>query len=91
MSYDLLIKNGRIYDGSGTDSYGGSIGVKAGHIVAVGEVDGQATHTIDADGLAVTPGFVDVHTHYDAQVSPAWSWATAAWPLPRASPNTATR
>ncbi len=68
MSYDLLIKNGRIYDGSGTDSYGGNIGVKAGHIVAVGEVDGQATHTIDADGLAVTPGFVDVHTHYDAQV-----------------------
>ena len=68
MSYDLLIKNGRIYDGSGTDSYGGNIGVKAGHIVAVGEVDGQATHTIDADGLAVTPGVVDVHTHYDAQV-----------------------
>jgi N-acyl-D-aspartate/D-glutamate deacylase len=68
MSYDLLIKNGRIYDGSGTDSYGGNIGVKAGHIVAVGEVDGEAKQTINADGLAVTPGFVDVHTHYDAQV-----------------------
>lgn len=68
MTYDLLIKNGRIYDGSGTDSYGGNIAVKGGHIVAVGEVDGEAKETINADGLAVSPGFVDVHTHYDAQV-----------------------
>ena len=61
MSYDLLVKNGRIYDGSWTDSYGGNIAVKAGHIVAVGEVDGEAKETINADGLAVSPGFVDVH------------------------------
>jgi N-acyl-D-amino-acid deacylase len=68
MRYDLLVKNGRIYDGSGTDSYAGDVAVKGGRIVAVGEVSGDAREVIDADGLAVSPGFVDVHTHYDAQV-----------------------
>jgi len=68
MRYDLLVKNGRIYDGSGTDSYAGNVAVKDGRIVAVGEIAGDAREVIDADGRAVTPGFVDVHTHYDAQV-----------------------
>jgi N-acyl-D-aspartate/D-glutamate deacylase len=65
MRYDLLVKNGRIIDGSGTESYDGSVAVKDGRIVAVGEISGEARETIDARGLAVTPGFVDVHTHYD--------------------------
>jgi N-acyl-D-aspartate/D-glutamate deacylase len=60
MRYDLLVKNGRIYDGSGTDSYAGNVAVKDGRIVAVGEIAGDA-RVIDADGRAVTPGFVDVH------------------------------
>jgi N-acyl-D-aspartate/D-glutamate deacylase len=63
-----LVKNGRIVDGSGTDSYAGDVAVKSGRIVAVGAIDGDAREVIDADGRAVTPGFVDVHTHYDAQV-----------------------
>ena len=62
------MKNGRIVDGSGTDSYAGDVAVKSGRIVAVGAIDGDAREVIDADGRAVTPGFVDVHTHYDAQV-----------------------
>ena len=68
MSYDLLVKNGRIYDGSGAESYAGDIAVKGGRIVAVGEVSSDAREVINADGLAVAPGFVDVHTHYDAQI-----------------------
>ena len=63
-----MVKNGRIVDGSGTDSYAGDVAVKSGRIVAVGAIDGDAREMIDADGRAVTPGFVDVHTHYDAQV-----------------------
>ncbi|NOT53966.1 MAG: amidohydrolase family protein [Deltaproteobacteria bacterium] len=69
MSYDLLVKNARICDGAGAPIYQGSVGVNAGKIVAVGDAAGSATRTIDADGLVVAPGFIDIHTHYDAQVS----------------------
>jgi N-acyl-D-aspartate/D-glutamate deacylase len=68
MRYDLLVKNARIYDGSGMESYGGNIAVQGNRIVAVGEVGGDAHEVIDANGLAAAPGFVDVHTHYDAQI-----------------------
>jgi N-acyl-D-amino-acid deacylase len=69
MSYDLLVKNARICDGTGAPIYQGSVGVNAGKIVALGDAAGSATRTIDADGLVLAPGFIDIHTHYDAQVS----------------------
>lgn len=67
--YDLLIKNGTIVDGTGAARFRGDVAVAGDKIVAVGEVSGAARETIDADGCAVTPGFVDIHTHYDGQVS----------------------
>ena len=68
MAYDLVIRNGRIIDGSGMPSFHGNIAVKDGKIVGVGKFSGAADRVIDADGLAVSPGFIDNHTHYDAQV-----------------------
>jgi N-acyl-D-aspartate/D-glutamate deacylase len=69
MAYDLLIKNGRIIDGTGAPGYEGSVAVTDGMIAAVGEADGGAARTIDAHGMAVTPGFIDNHCHFDAQAT----------------------
>jgi N-acyl-D-aspartate/D-glutamate deacylase len=68
MAYDLVIKGGLIVDGSGRPAAPGEVAVADGRIAAVGKVDGTARRTIDAEGRAVSPGFVDVHTHYDAQL-----------------------
>ena len=70
MGLDLLIRNGTIVDGSGAARYRGDVGVRDGRIVEIGHVGSVAERTIDADGLIVAPGFVDGHTHMDAQV--AW-------------------
>ncbi len=67
--YDLLVKNGTIVDGTGAARFRGDLAVKGDRIVAVGDVSGTARETIEADGCIVTPGFVDIHTHYDGQVS----------------------
>jgi N-acyl-D-aspartate/D-glutamate deacylase len=69
MAYDMLIKNGRIIDGSGMPSFQGDVAVKNGKIMELGKLSGSATKVIDADGLVVSPGFVDNHCHYDAQVT----------------------
>lgn len=69
MTHDLLIKDARICDGTGSPVFHGSVGVRNGKIVEVGDASGTATRTIDADGLVLAPGFIDIHTHYDAQVS----------------------
>ena len=71
MSYDLVIRNGTIVDGLGGEPYRGDVAVSDGVIVAVGTVDGDGAREIDATGLLVTPGFVDLHTHYDGQA--IWS------------------
>jgi N-acyl-D-aspartate/D-glutamate deacylase len=72
MTYDLLIRNGTIVDGRGGEPYVGDVAVQDGVIKAVGSVNGEtATREIDATGLLVTPGFVDLHTHYDGQA--IWS------------------
>jgi N-acyl-D-aspartate/D-glutamate deacylase len=68
MEYDLKIVGGTIVDGTGAERMRGDVGIKDGRVVALGEAEGNATETIDADGCVVSPGFVDIHTHYDAQI-----------------------
>jgi N-acyl-D-amino-acid deacylase len=67
--YDLLIRNGTLVDGTGADAYQADIGINEGRISAIGRLNGSADKEIDATGLLVTPGFVDIHTHYDGQVT----------------------
>ncbi|MFN0317402.1 MAG: N-acyl-D-amino-acid deacylase family protein [Burkholderiales bacterium] len=67
--YDLLIRAGMIADGSGKPAFTGDVAITDGLIVATGKVEGPARRTLNADGLLVTPGFVDVHTHYDGQAT----------------------
>jgi N-acyl-D-amino-acid deacylase len=68
MDYDLIIRKPVIVDGTGAPPYEGDIAVTAGKIAAIGKVGGSAREVIDAAGLIATPGFVDPHTHYDAQI-----------------------
>ena len=67
---DLLIKNARIYDGTGNPSYIGNVGVSGGKIAYIGTEDVPALKTEDADGLALSPGFIDVHSHSDQSIIP---------------------
>ena len=66
--FDYLIKNGTIIDGTGSKGFKADIAIEEDRIVAIGTLEGEAKEIIDAEGLIVTPGFVDPHTHYDAQL-----------------------
>jgi N-acyl-D-aspartate/D-glutamate deacylase len=68
MALDILIKNGIVVDGTGAPAKQASIGIAQGKIAEVGNISGTAKRTIDAGGLVVAPGFIDPHTHYDAQI-----------------------
>src|SRR6185295_11762798 len=61
-------KGGTLVDGTGRAAVRGDLGIKDGRIAAFGEVKGSAARTLEADGRVVAPGFIDIHTHYDAQV-----------------------
>jgi N-acyl-D-aspartate/D-glutamate deacylase len=69
VSYDILIRGGRVIDGTGSKARTADVGIVDGKITEVGKLSSVATQTIDADGALVIPGFVDIHTHYDGQVS----------------------
>ena len=69
MSFDLKVTGGLVFDGTGTPPRRAAIGIKDGRIVEVGDCTGSAARVVDAEGACVTPGFVDIHTHYDGQVT----------------------
>ena len=69
MPYDLIIRNGKVIDGSGIPGFHGDVAISGGRIVEVGKVNGEARQVLNADGLVVAPGIIDNHTHYDAQVT----------------------
>ena len=69
-NYDLIIRNGRVIDGTGAASMQADIAIKGGKIALINaSIEGKAAKEIDATGMIITPGFVDVHTHYDGQAT----------------------
>jgi len=82
---DLVFRRALLLDGSGAAGYRGDLAVKDGRIAAIGKVEGSARETLDAEGLALMPGIVDNHTHYDAQVT----WDAAISPSPALGVTTA--
>ena len=77
MAHDIVIRNGLIVDGSGTAPFMGDVAIDGGMITAIGAVPGQGAEEIDASGHVVTPGFIDLHTHLDAQIG----WDPALTPV----------
>ena len=76
MAHDLVIRGGRVIDGTGTPARNADVAVDNGKIVAVGAISGTGRREISAAGAIVTPGFVDIHTHYDGQAT----WASRMSP-----------
>ncbi|MEG2975068.1 MAG: amidohydrolase family protein, partial [Comamonas sp.] len=83
--FDMLICNGCVVDGTGAPPFPADVAVLDGRIAAIGHQLGSASQTIDATGLLVTPGFVDVHTHFDGQAT----WDERLWPTSQQGVTTA--
>ena len=79
MAHDLVIRAGRVVDGSGAPARTADVAIDGGVITEVGAVDGRGRREIDADGALVTPGFVDIHTHYDGQATWDAQLAPSSW------------
>jgi N-acyl-D-aspartate/D-glutamate deacylase len=85
MSHDIVIRGGTVVDGTGNEPYAADVAIDGDKIVEIGSVDAKGKQEIDADGLSVTPGFIDLHTHLDAQIgwdrdvtSVSWHGVTTA-------------
>ena len=68
MTHDIVIRGGTVVDGTGGETFSADVGVKDGRIAEIGKIASKGAREIDADGLTVTPGFIDLHTHLDAQI-----------------------
>src|SRR5258708_32692255 len=79
MAYDMLIRNGLVIDGNGTPGGHADVAVAGGKIVEIGRIDGTARQTIDASDCVVSPGFIDPHTHYDAQICWDGGVTSSSW------------
>ena len=79
MVYDLVIRGGQVLDGTGLPAFIADVAVADGRIVRIGKVEGEARRSVNAEGRWVTPGFIDVHTHYDVQLD----WDPIASPAPQ--------
>ena len=82
MAFDCIIRNAVIYDGTGAQGVAGDLAIEGDRIAAVGSVSGAARQEIDAGGLALSPGFIDVHTHDDfaAVLHPDMEWKSGIVP-----------
>ena len=76
---DLVLKRARVVDGTGLPAYVADVGVQGDRITKIGRIDAEATRTIDAEGLLLTPGFIDIHTHYDVQLDWDPSVTPSCW------------
>lgn len=79
MAHDIVIRGGDIVDGTGAEPVRGDLAMDNGLITAVGEVEGRGSQEIDAEGHLVTPGFIDLHTHLDAQIGWDPSMTSVSW------------
>ena len=78
-TFDVVIRGGSVVDGTGAPPRSADVAIRGDRIVEVGDVDGDGARTIDADGALVTPGFVDIHTHYDGQATWDTQLVPSAW------------
>ena len=77
--HDLIIRGGSVIDGTGSPARTADVAIRDGIVTEVGQVDGTAAQEIDADGLTVTPGLVDIHVHYDGQATWDTRLIPSAW------------